>query len=84
MMAATTSVQSISLPQESIHRAGLCVRFSEGREASEFAKRSLDGKVVKLTCLTFGDVRDAYGRLLRRSRHFLPLLFPFYTPLSIR
>ena len=35
-----------------------------GPEASEFARKSLEGRVVKLTRSTFGDVRDAYGRLL--------------------
>jgi endonuclease YncB( thermonuclease family) len=35
-----------------------------GPEASRFAKGKLEGKVVKLSRPSFGDPRDAYGRLL--------------------
>ncbi|MFQ6111293.1 MAG: metal-dependent hydrolase [Nitrospinota bacterium] len=35
-----------------------------GPEAAKFTKEHLEGKVVKLTRSTFGQIRDAYGRLL--------------------
>jgi len=35
-----------------------------GPEASKFARRKLEGRVVKLSRPSFGDVRDDYGRLL--------------------
>ena len=35
-----------------------------GPQASQFTKEKLEGQIVKLTRSTFGDIRDAYGRLL--------------------